>query len=145
MAPWEVSPEFIRYTLENYILTNTFLKPTISFYPAAEYGKLNDASSQAVANLRSVLDKRPTSLGGTLPYLPSVNAGQVFAAKAKYIDFKNGNGLRYLTEYAQYAAVMIEKAAYDFNPRSHAGSDAMRSIGCKSQTRLKVKSILFTG
>ena len=36
--------------------------------------------------------------------LPAFNAGQVFYSQAAVIQFQNGRGIRYLTEYAQYTA-----------------------------------------
>ena len=36
-----------------------------------------------------------------MPYLPLYNAAQVMHAQVQYIDFKNGVGVRYLTQFDQ--------------------------------------------
>ena len=39
-----------------------------------------------------------------LPAVPFFNAAQVFPSNIQTISFQNGSGVRFLTEYAQYAA-----------------------------------------
>lgn len=40
----------------------------------------------------------------TLPNVPFFNAGSLIAANIKLISFQSGNGVRALTQYAQYSA-----------------------------------------
>ena len=37
----------------------------------------------------------------TLPFLPLFNSKQMMHSQVEYLDFKNGKGVRYLTQYAQ--------------------------------------------
>jgi hypothetical protein len=41
-----------------------------------------------------------------LPHLPFANAAQLFAAQMQPLSFKSGQGVRSLTEYAQYTATI---------------------------------------
>ncbi|MCK7461774.1 MAG: hypothetical protein MZU84_06800 [Sphingobacterium sp.] len=44
------------------------------------------------------------ALNDELPAVPFFNAAQVFAANVQLVSFQNGGGVRFVTEYAQYAA-----------------------------------------
>ena len=43
-------------------------------------------------------------LNNPLPAIPFFNDQQVFASNVKVISFQNGQGVRFLTQYAQYSA-----------------------------------------
>jgi Tol biopolymer transport system component len=75
--------------------------PQLVVYPASDYAALMDVAAQQIALLQTLLAERPAVPGGTLPYLPLVNAAQVFHSQVAYLDFANGSGIRYLTHYAQ--------------------------------------------
>jgi hypothetical protein len=47
-----------------------------------------------------------------LPFLPWTNSKQAFCAQPKVIDFGNGNGLRYLTYYAQDPSPALESQIF---------------------------------
>ncbi len=101
VPPWEVGPQANRITLEGYVLPDTFHDPTITVYPAAEYAALSPDARQQMDALRSLLAQQPASVAGKLPFLPPWNAGQLMHARLGYLSFKNGSGVRYLTQYAQ--------------------------------------------
>jgi hypothetical protein len=46
----------------------------------------------------------PSLSADQLPTVPFFNAAQVFESNIQVISFQNGQGVRFLTEYAQYAA-----------------------------------------
>lgn len=104
LPPWELYPEHKVLSLLGYPLSGTFHEPKIFIYPAQDYQAINPAIGDQVANLQQMLIGRRTDfLPDTLPFFTLWNAGQVISSQIKYLDFKNGAGVRYLTQYGQGA------------------------------------------
>ena len=79
-------------------------KAQISFFRVPEYQALDPDFGDRFATLQQLLLQRPTTgLPQPMPFFPSWHAGQVIAARVGYLDFQNGSGVRYLTQYAQDA------------------------------------------
>ena len=57
------------------------------------------AFRQVVASLQTLLGS-PREIP-EMPFLPLMNLAQAMHANIQYLDFRNGQGLRYLTEFAQ--------------------------------------------
>jgi hypothetical protein len=96
---WEVGPEYRRITLEGYPVTSHLLKPQIFVYPVAGLVKSNEAAGQIAANLRAYL-QNPQPIE-TMPFLPLFNAQQVLHAKTEALNFQNGSGVRFITQFDQ--------------------------------------------
>jgi hypothetical protein len=102
-APWwEVAPEHLKFTLTGYQLQDKFLEPQIFVYPADEYAKLNSNAAEQIQKLKSIVAGGPLTKETAPNWV--MNAGQLITAKMKVINFQNGRGVRFLTEYAQYPA-----------------------------------------
>ena len=101
---WGLAPEYIKFELDGYALYNTFHKPQILIYPAQEYAGINEGAARSIASLQAILYGSSAPIAGNLPAIASFNAGQLFAAQIQVIHFKNGSGVRFLTEYGQYFA-----------------------------------------
>jgi len=102
LPPWELYPEHRVLSLLGYPLSGTFHEPKIIFYPMQEYMDVNPAIGDQVANLQQMLiGKRTDFLPDALPFFTMWNAGQVMSSQVKYLDFINGSGVRYLTQYGQ--------------------------------------------
>lgn len=108
-ANW-MTPSHYYFALEGYALPDTFHDPQIFVIPTANYEDFNESGPRAIAELTRMLDERPTDFPVTeagqnpLPFLPTFNAAQVVALRIEYLDFQNGSGLRYLTQYGQALA-----------------------------------------
>jgi hypothetical protein len=99
---WGLEPEHIQITFDRYALSGTFHAPKISIYPASEYAGLSPNIAEIIGDLRKVLTDQP--VGDTLehlPFLPVMPAAQYMQAQVKYLESKNGSGVRYLTQYGQ--------------------------------------------
>jgi hypothetical protein len=106
-APWDVAPEYVKISFQGYALQGKFFQPQIMIYPAAEYSAGSVAAAESIQSLQAILASPSTSLEDhALPHLPFANAAQVFAAQMQSISFKSGQGVRSLTEYAQYVATI---------------------------------------
>lgn len=100
--PGDTYPTHFEFNLNGYAVGEHFHEPRIFIYPAAEYRAMSPYAADIIDALKQTLITQPG--GGSLsnlPFLPMWNAAQIFSAKVEYIDFQNGNGVRYLTMYGQ--------------------------------------------
>ena len=97
-AWWEPMPQYITVTLAGYPVAVHQLKPQIFVYPVKDLG-VNEVAQKSAAALQKLLQDKQA--GKDLPFLPLYNATQVMHAQMSYLDFKNGKGVRYLTQFAQ--------------------------------------------
>ena len=102
-APWDIAPTHLRFTLTEYQLQSKFHEPRVFVYPAEEYAGINTNAAEQIERLKKILAGAP-ALQETLPTVPFFNAASIIAANIKTIPFQNGGGIRFLTQYAQYAA-----------------------------------------
>jgi len=96
---WEVLPKYSRVTLENYPIQDHLMKPQIFIYPVAELAKINEGAATIITSLKTLLQS-PQEFEN-MPFLPLFNAAQMMHTNIQYLDFKNGQGLRYLTQFSQ--------------------------------------------
>jgi hypothetical protein len=98
-APWWAAmPEYTLLTLHGYPIADHLLQPQIFVYPVQELG-VNETAAQVAEGLQTLLQNQ--QVGESLPYLPLYNARQVIHPQIKYLDFRNGQGVRFLTWYSQ--------------------------------------------
>ena len=102
-APWELAPAHAQITLTGYQLEGKFHQPQIFVYPADEYAQINSIAAEQIDRLKKIL-AGSTPLRETLPRVPFFNAEMQIAANVQMIAFQSGNGVRHLTQYAQYLA-----------------------------------------
>lgn len=122
-APWDIAPTHLRFTLTDYPLQGKFHQPRIFVYPAGEYAQKNAGAAEQINRLRNILDGA-AALHETLPTVSFFNAGPLLSAQIRIIPFANGGGgIRWLTQYAQYAApVNNHELFYHFQGLSADGN-----------------------
>jgi hypothetical protein len=96
---WEVLPEYTQLTLAGYPISSHLLKPQIFIYPAAQLAAANPGAGKIASDLKELL--KTQQVGKSLPFMPLFNAQQVLHAQVKYLDFQNGKGVRFLTQFDQ--------------------------------------------
>lgn len=102
---WDITPGHLQVSLNDYyVLQGKFHQPQIYVYPAMPYVELVPAAFESMHRLRNVMNSTAPVSVEQLPAVPFFNAAQVFASNFQAISFKNGSGVRFLTEYAQYFA-----------------------------------------
>jgi hypothetical protein len=103
-------PQHIRISFGEDKLTNDFLNPRerqILVIPLEEYRKLyknedqRSAFDNEIDRLKSLLKDKPGKVEEPITVMPPLGAQQVFHLRLKYIDFNGGNGIRFITHYAQ--------------------------------------------
>jgi hypothetical protein len=101
-APYfDLNPEYVKINFDGYALSNTFHQAYIQVFPVNEYAAVNSEAGKMVGRLRQVLSSQPTLGVDDMPFLPIWPAAQYLQAQIKYFDFRNGSGVRYLTQYGQ--------------------------------------------
>ena len=103
VAPWGLTPGNIELTLEGYLLQDKFHQPRVYVYPAQAFSDLVPAVGDNIQRIENILGG---ALAGAadLPHITFFGAAQVFASNIQTVTFQNGQGVRFLTEYAQYIA-----------------------------------------
>lgn len=108
-GPMEYYPENRKISFQGYPLSGGFFNADgsdqggVTIYPIAAFVAMNQIISDRVTAMQNLLANKP-AIPDSIPFLPTFNAAQVFRAQVKYLDFQNGQGVRFLTEYAQYYA-----------------------------------------
>ncbi len=95
---WEAMPQYTLLTLQGYPIADHLLKAQIFVFPVAGLG-VNESAEGVAGNLQALLQSQQA--GDSMPYLPLYNAAQVMHTQVAYLDFKNGRGVRYLTQFDQ--------------------------------------------
>jgi hypothetical protein len=103
-GPLMYFPAHRQVTFEGYPLHGKYFEPLLRVFPVTEFESMSDMSADRITRMREVLEDQTITPKNTLPLLPGYNAAQVFHAQVKFLDFRNGLGIRWLTELAQYSA-----------------------------------------
>lgn len=93
-------PEHILFHFDNYAAPLHFHEPRIMIYPVDRLSALDVYAAEQVAVLNALLTSRP-AIPDNYPFLPYWNAAAMFHSNEQYVDFQNGSGIRYLTQYGQ--------------------------------------------
>lgn len=124
---WTIGPH-TRFLFDGYVLPETFHAPRILVYPVAECKAVNEHVAKTIADLEQLLLDRPAT-PATIPVLPAFHAGQMMRARVAYVDFQNGTGVRFLTQYAQaYLPINNHEIFYTFQGLTDDGQAYVAAI-----------------
>jgi hypothetical protein len=100
---WGVNPQYTEVTFIGYVLSDRFFTPRIDVFPVQRFSELfpQTIDQRVVALQALVAGGAPAD--PTLPILPVFNAAQEFYAQYQVLSFAGGGGIRYLTQYSQFA------------------------------------------
>lgn len=122
MPWWGIYPEHKIYSLQGYVLSDTFHEPRIFKFPVSEYEAMNEDVGGRIQVLKNILSNPSQPIPEKLPFLPTWNAGEVFHSNVQSINFQNGSGVRYLTQYGQFPApVSNSEIFYTFQGLTNDG------------------------
>jgi hypothetical protein len=111
---WDVYPEHIKLSMVDYPLAGTFHKPYILIYPVDAYIARSEFAATTITELADLLAAQPAA-PEQIPFLPFFNAAQIMRVDVQYLDFQNGSGVRFLTQYAQsFAVINSQELFYTF-------------------------------
>jgi hypothetical protein len=100
---WGLAPEHLEFTLTGYQVQDKFQKPQIFVYPADQMAQANTTAAEQIQKIKNLQPGSPLTRDA-MPVVPFFNAAQQIASHMQVLDFKNGRGVRFLTQYAQYPA-----------------------------------------
>jgi hypothetical protein len=96
-TPGHTQIEFVGYPLQE-----KSLRPQIYVYPAQAYAEMKTEAFESIRRLDNLFGSPGAAItGDKLPAVPFLNLSQVFSADIKALPFKSGQGVRYLTQFAQ--------------------------------------------
>lgn len=132
---WAASPQHTKFSFEGYVLPDTLHAPQILVYPVEAYEAISPAAAKTIADLRYFMATKPSTApepgfgSDGIPALPLFNAAQMMAAGMEYIDFQNGSGVRFLTQYAQaYIPINNHELFYSFQGLTDDGAYYVAAI-----------------
>ncbi|NTU55172.1 MAG: hypothetical protein HGA79_02870 [Anaerolineales bacterium] len=96
----ELYPTHIEFKLVNYPSQNAQHEPRITVYSTVDLGEY----SEYLNTLAQLLEEQPSILQSELHIVQYQHAGQLVDAQIQYLKFKNGSGVRVLTQFAQNTA-----------------------------------------
>jgi len=90
-------PQRTMLWLYGYPISGHVREPQIFLFTVKDLA-MNDTAQQAAQDLQALLQSPQEAK--TLPFLPPTTSVQQMHAQVKTLDFKNGKGVRYLTQYS---------------------------------------------
>lgn len=110
---WAVFPEHVEVTFSDYVHGDAMQIPKIYAFPATDLEEMNQMAADQVRKLEELLIKKPDlATTNPLPFLPLFNANAMFYAQGQYLDFAEGSGIRYLTQYGQAAGPITNRELF---------------------------------
>jgi hypothetical protein len=97
---WAIVPAYDEFNFVGYPSRNTYHKPRIEIYAVDEFAAINPAAKDQIDRLKQLLNDAPAA-PAEIPLIPIFNAAQVFRSQIKYLNFQNGQGIRFVTQYDQ--------------------------------------------
>lgn len=121
--PFSINPDTAKYSFQGYVVAGHYHDAVIRIYPVDDYAALDPTIGNSAANLATMLQNQPNDPTVGIPALPRWNAAQLLRAKISYIDFQNGSGVRFLTQYGQaYWMVNNQDMIYFFQGLTNDGA-----------------------
>jgi hypothetical protein len=102
--PWFAAPQTEQIEFTGYSTGQKFHKPQVQVYSVEEFMSQNPNSAEDITKLQQYIANQPNIPAGPIPFLPPWNAMQLFNLMPAFVNFQNGQGIRYLAEYGQYSA-----------------------------------------
>lgn len=101
-------PKHLRAVFDSDKLTDftTYLDRQVLVYPVAQFsslfhGKEKTSFDQLMSDLKKIINTKSTKGIKELPILPSAEASETFHNQVKYLNFKQGSGVAFLSCYQQ--------------------------------------------
>lgn len=96
-------PAHTRLQLSGYPVAPAFHEAQINVYPVEAYRDLSPEAATQIDQLQDLLQSMPERAEQPFPFLPVWNAAQMITTQYDYLQFVNGQGIRFLAQYGQAA------------------------------------------
>lgn len=111
MPIWGIHPEMIEINLAGYPIDNQYHDPKVLIYPVADFVALEPRIQSMVDELQTLLASGATN-PANIPFVPIFNAAQMMQAQVTHLTFRNGRGVRFITQYSQAAVPISNDSAF---------------------------------
>gem|GEM_PF-1478404 len=108
---WGFHPDMIEITLVGYSIENAYHDPVVRIYPLDELTALDPLYQNRVTELQALLASQNPN-PDSIPFVPIFNAAQIMQAQVTHLAFRNGTGVRFITEYSQAAVPISNDSAF---------------------------------
>lgn len=98
---WMIFPDHAHFIFMNYLHGEAFHTAQIFVYPITEYRARNEYVDDIFTRLQQFIEEKPSAALEGIPFLPFWNAAQLMTSNIRYLEFENGSGVRFLTQYGQ--------------------------------------------
>ncbi len=98
------TPSFDRIELNGYPVTGHSQLPVVQVFPVGEYRTVNAIAGEEIDGVQSAIISQSISSSEYqyyLYFLPFNNLVPIIRAKEAFLDFQNGRGMRYITQFSQ--------------------------------------------
>ncbi|HTX80353.1 MAG TPA: hypothetical protein VMC62_11820 [Longilinea sp.] len=137
-TPWAILPQYVTYSFSGYPLQGTQLAPLIDIIPVASLNSFNPQLGQEATDLKTLLAAKQVAANANIPFLPPYEAAQVFHAQVSFLNFQNGSGVRFVTQYDQaYMPISNKEVFYTFQGLTSDGNCYIAIILPVSNTNLQ--------
>ena len=99
--PWKM-PEHISFTFEEYVLPEGFHQAQIRIFSVQEFRAVNPEAGNRLDRMQELLASDPVNPDEFF-VVHFWNAMRYFVAQGMPLDFQNGRGVRYISQYGQAA------------------------------------------
>lgn len=97
VMPTDVMPQYTLLSLQDYPITKHVKTPQIYMIQVKDL-EVNETAAKMAEDLKALLQTQ--QVGDQLPYLPlQISVKQALHPQVKFLDFQNGKGVRFLTEW----------------------------------------------
>ena len=96
---WSV-PDHRKFVVNDWVLADAFLPARFTIYLVADFRDINPGVGDRLDALQIMLASKPEDGEGAVVG-DIFNAGQMFMSNVEYLQFQNGEGVRFLTQYGQ--------------------------------------------
>lgn len=95
-------PGRYQFDLTGYPAQGSSRMAQLLVFPAAAFKGFNDAADQRLQKLAQLLKDKPAAVAATdeVPQMSNLMQGQMIHAQIKYMDFQNGSGVRFVTQFS---------------------------------------------
>ena len=97
---WFSTPDHIKFTFNNWILPEAFHEAAIRVYPVEDFQAVNTVMTDIFDGLQSAFETNPADNEG-IEVADLFGAAQFFISQVEYLEFQNGSGVRFLSQYGQ--------------------------------------------
>lgn len=94
------NPDYLRFILSGYVLPDAYHEPSFNVYPVDAYREVSEFAGELLEEMDEFLENPPANLDRMVG-VGFPGAAEFIGCQYAYVDFQNGKGVRYVTQWGQ--------------------------------------------